>query len=109
MLNTDDVHAQSAIFHKYLLEALDTVAPIVTKQFTRPPLKWITTELEPEMNNLRNLQAAHTVNCNINLTNNIDLAGRLQERCRPSRNEVLSQRASVRKLMIKSEKDTHLA
>ena len=109
MRNTDDVNVQSVIFQKYFLEALDTVTPIVTKKLTRPPRSWITPELDQEMNHLRNMQAALKVETGISSTNGTDSADLLQEGCRTPREEYVSQRSRVRKLMATSKKETRLA
>ena len=57
MRNTDDVNIQSAIFVDTFLAALDTVAPIVTKKLTRPPITWMNPVLKQETKNPKHLQS----------------------------------------------------
>ena len=53
MRNTDDVNIQSTIFVDTFSAALDTVAPIVTKKLTRPPISWMTPVLNEEMKTVK--------------------------------------------------------
>ena len=64
MRYTDDVNVQSEILQKHFLEALNTVAPIVTKKLTRPPVSWITPELKEQMKHLKNVQITHKIDIN---------------------------------------------
>ena len=49
MRNTDDVNIQSATFVDTFSAALNTVAPTVTKTLARPPVHWMTPELNQEL------------------------------------------------------------
>ena len=60
--NTDNVTTQVDIFTKSFLASLNTIAPIVTKELTRPPAGWMTSSLKNEINLKRALKAKATSN-----------------------------------------------
>jgi retron-type reverse transcriptase len=109
MRHTDDVNVQSTIFQNTFLEALDSVAPTVTKKLTRPPKRWITPELKREMDHLNKMRAALQIDTGDNSTKKAVPAEQSPESCSSSRKEFESQRTHVRKLIRNAKKSTHLA
>ena len=49
IVRTDDVNVQADIFTSNFISSLDSCAPIVTREITRPPAPWMTEEIRCEM------------------------------------------------------------
>ena len=56
LLQSDDIDFQVNTFTEVFTKCLNSCAPMVTKQITRPPAPWITNNLEQEIENRNNIQ-----------------------------------------------------